>query len=102
MNKFWSVKNFVNQDGTGQSELILYGDISDTSWWGDEITPREFASDLASCNGNDLTMRINSGGGDVFAAQAIHNMIKTYTGNVTAHIDGLCASASYNYCMCCG
>lgn len=31
MNKFWSVKNFVNQDGTGQSELILYGDISDTS-----------------------------------------------------------------------
>ena len=32
MNKFWSVKNFVNQDGTGQSELILYGDISDTSW----------------------------------------------------------------------
>ena len=48
MNKFWSVKNFVNQDGTGQSELILYGDISDTSWWGDEITPREFASDLAS------------------------------------------------------
>ena len=43
MNKFWSVKNFVNQDGTGQSELILYGDISDTSWRGDEITPREFA-----------------------------------------------------------
>ena len=94
MNKFWSVKNFVNQDGVGQSELILYGDISETSWWGDEITPREFASDLASCNGNDLTMRINSGGGDVFAAQAIHNMIKAYTGKVTAHIDGLCASAA--------
>ena len=94
MNKFWSVKNFVNQNGTGQSELILYGDISETSWWGDEITPREFASDLASCNGNELTMRINSGGGDVFAAQAIHNMIKAYAGKVTAHIDGLCASAA--------
>ena len=92
-SKFWAIKNSVNEAGQSQSELILYGDISETSWWGDEITPREFASDLASCQG-DLSVRINSGGGDVFAAQAIHNMIKTYTGKVTAYIDGLCASAA--------
>lgn len=52
MNKFWSVKNFVNQNGTGQSELNFIWMIFLRLLGGaDEITPREFASDLASCNG---------------------------------------------------
>lgn len=39
-------------------------------------------------------MYINSGGGDVFAAQAIGNMLERNSATVTAHIDGLCASAA--------
>ena len=41
-----------------------------------------------------MKLRINSPGGDVFAAQAIYNQLKTYTGNITACIDGMAASAA--------
>ena len=90
MEEFWKFKN--NADGA--AELLLYGEISDASWYGDEVTPKKFAEDLAACGGKDLTVRVNSPGGDVFAAQAIYNQLKAYTGNVTVKIDGMCASAA--------
>lgn len=90
-SKFWQVKNEVN----GNSEILLYGPIAgERSWWGDEVTPRSFAEDLESLNGKDVTVRINSGGGDVFAAHAIHNQLIAYKGKVTVVIDGLAASAA--------
>ena len=65
--KFWK---FCNQAGN-KVELLLYGDISQTSWWGDEVTPKQFAEELAGLGALDeITVRINSGG-DVFAAQTI-------------------------------
>jgi len=42
----------------------------------------------------DITVWINSPGGDVFAAAQIYNMLMNYTGNVTVKIDGLAASAA--------
>lgn len=90
-SKFWQVKNEVN----GNSEILLYGPIAgERSWWGDEVTPRSFAEDLESLNGKDVIVRINSGGGDVFAAHAIHNQLIAYKGKVTVVIDGLAASAA--------
>ena len=90
-SKFWQVKKEVN----GNSEILLYGPIAgERSWWGDEVTPRSFAEDLESLNGKDVTVRINSGGGDVFAAHAIHNQLIAYKGKVTVVIDGLAASAA--------
>lgn len=90
MGAFWKFKNSAD----GAAELLLYGEISDASWYGDEVTPKKFAEDLAACGGKDLTVRVNSPGGDVFAAQAIYNQLKAYTGNVTVKIDGMCASAA--------
>lgn len=89
--KFWEIKNKATDE---KAELLLYGEISDRTWWGDEVTPRQFADDLSTCNGKDLVVRINSPGGDVFAAQAIYNLLKSYAGDVTVHIDGICASAA--------
>ncbi len=90
-SKFWQVKNEVN----GNSEILLYGPIAgERSWWGDEVTSRSFAEDLERLNGKDVTVRINSGGGDVFAAHAIHNQLIAYKGKVTVVIDGLAASAA--------
>lgn len=90
MHKFW---NFVTQEADA-CELLLYGDIAAETWWGDEVTPVAFAKDLMQCGGKTLTVRINSGGGDVFAAQAIASLLKAYNGDVIVHIDGLCASAA--------
>jgi len=88
---FWS---FKNETASEEAELMLYGEISDTSWYGDEVTPKQFADDLAKCGGKNLTVRINSPGGDVFAAQAIYSQLKNYAGRVTMRIDGMCASAA--------
>ena len=79
--KFWK---FCNQAGN-KVELLLYGDISQTSWWGDEVTPKQFAEELAGLGALDeITVRINSGGGDVFAAQAIGNQLEQHPAAVQA------------------
>lgn len=92
MPKFWQ---FRNQAGGKSAELILYGDISATSWWGDEVTPKQFTEDLNALGAvTEIIVRINSGGGDVFAAQTIGNLLEQHSATVTAKIDGLCASAA--------
>lgn len=95
-NGFWEFRNAADgADGTdGPVELLIYGDIAAKSWWEDDTTPKKFADTLQSCSGRDLVIRINSGGGDVFAAQAIYNLLRTYDGAKTVRIDGLAASAA--------
>ena len=91
-NCFWKFRNLA--DGQ-KAELLLYGNISESSWWGDEVTPKQFADDLAALGDvQEITVYINSGGGDVFAAQAIGNQLERSSATVTVHIDGLCASAA--------
>ena len=86
--KFW---NFKAQDGNG--ELMLYGEISSATWYGDEITPKQFKDDLDSLGDiENLNIYINSGGGDVFAGQAIYTMLKRHKAFKTVYIDGLAAS----------
>jgi len=86
--KFW---NWVkNEEGR---TLYLDGAIAEETWYGDEITPKQFKSELLSGNG-DITVWINSPGGDVFAASQIYNMLMDYKGKVTVKIDGLAASAA--------
>ena len=84
----------VAHDAFG-SERTLYldGQISDETWWGDEVTPKAFKNELNAGSG-DITLWINSPGGDCFAAAQIYNMLMDYPGNVTVKIDGLAASAA--------
>lgn len=89
--KFWKIRNEADME---QAEMLLYGEIANETWWGDEVTPKDFAADLSALGGKDLLLRINSPGGDVFAATAIYNQLKDYKGKVTAKIDGMCASAA--------
>ncbi len=88
--KFW---NLVIKDEE-HAELYMYGDISSTSWWGDEVTPKIFKDDLDKVGENaTLTCYINSNGGDVFAGQAIRSMIaRKQCKKKIAHVDGLAAS----------
>lgn len=91
MKQFWKIKNVADQEA---AEMMIYGEISDETWWGDEVTPQKLADDLKRCEGKPLNVHVNSPGGDVFAAQAIYNQLKSYSGAVTMYIDGLCASAA--------
>lgn len=88
--KFW---NWVRNENDESRTLFLNGEISDETWYGDEVTPKLFKEELQSGEG-DITVWINSPGGDVFAAAQIYNMLMDYKGNVTVKIDGLAASAA--------
>jgi len=73
--------------------LTLYGEISNETWWGDEVTPKEFKSDLDNLGEIDtLNIYINSPGGDVFAGQTIYSILKRHKAHKNVYIDGLAAS----------
>lgn len=93
-NKFW---NIVIPEQPGQPpELLLYGSISSQqSWWSDRVTPAQFNADLAAIGDvPEIIVRINSGGGDVFAANAIFTRLKDHSAKITVKIDGWAASAA--------
>ncbi|SCZ80413.1 ATP-dependent Clp protease, protease subunit [Acidaminobacter hydrogenoformans DSM 2784] len=73
--------------------LFLDGPIAEETWYGDEVTPKQFRAELLSDEG-DITIWINSPGGCVFAASQIYNMLMDYKGHITVKIDGIAASAA--------
>lgn len=92
-NKFW---NFIPAAGNKPPELLLYGAISSQqSWWEDRVTPAKFNEELAALgDASEIIVRINSGGGDVFAANAIFTRLKDCSAKITVKIDGWAASAA--------
>lgn len=88
--KFW---NWMRDEDSGGRVLMLNGEISDETWYGDEVTPGLFRSELNGGEG-DVTIWINSPGGDCFAAAQIYSMLMDYKGKVNVRIDSLAASAA--------
>lgn len=70
------------------SNVYIYDEIG---YWG--VTAADFVADLKNAN-SDLTVHINSPGGDVFDGIAILNALRAHRGTVTTIVDGLAASAA--------
>lgn len=98
MKKFWKWKNqkVLNQETQAEvveRTLFLNGTIAEDSWFDDDVTPQMFKEELMDGSGN-ITVWINSPGGDCVAAAQIYNMLREYEGTVTVKIDGIAASAA--------
>lgn len=98
MKKFWNwksvkVTNGETSEETVERTLFLDGAIAEESWFDDDVTPALFKAELES-GGGDVTVWINSPGGDCVAAAQIYNMLCDYKGKVTVKIDGIAASAA--------
>lgn len=92
-NKFW---NFVDSGGDS-AELQLFGTISsEEDWWSDDcVTYRNFINELKALGDKkNINVLIQSGGGDVFAANAIYTALIQSKATITATVIGLCASAA--------
>lgn len=91
--KFW---DFIPGTETNPPEILLYGQIaSQQSWWSDRVTPALFNQELAALGDvEEIVVRINSGGGDVFAANAIYTRLKDHNAHITVKVDGWAASAA--------
>ena len=94
MKKFWRWKNqTATETAPAERTLFLNGTIAEESWFDDDVTPQLFKEELMAGNGN-ITVWINSPGGDCVAAAQIYNMLMDYKGDVTVKIDGIAASAA--------
>ena len=98
--KFWNVASIGDDEG----EITLYGDVvsrQPVDWWTGEpepglyIAPESFMEGLAAVKGkSNITIKINSRGGDLFSGFAIHNAIKGLTGHKVVVVEGIAASAA--------
>lgn len=94
MKKFWNWKIMQNnKDEPNEAVLYLNGTIAEESWFDDDVTPKIFKEELENHQG-DITVWINSPGGDCIAAAQIYNLLIEHKGNVTVKIDGIAASAA--------
>ena len=82
-----------NEEEVTERILFLNGTIAEESWFDDDVTPQLFKEELNQGNGN-ITVWINSPGGDCVAAAQIYNMLIDYKGDFTVKIDGIAASAA--------
>ena len=86
-------KNQADENAPEARVLELNGTIASESWFDDDVTPQMFKDELFAGEG-DITVWINSPGGDCIAASQIYSMLMDYKGNVTVKIDGIAASAA--------
>lgn len=91
-NKFW---NFIDNGQT--ADLQLFGTISsEEDWWTEDcVTYRNFINELNALGVKDtINVSIQSGGGDVFAANAIKTALEMNSAKIIGTVIGLCASAA--------
>ena len=94
MKKFWNWKvKAATETAPEERTLFLNGTIAEDSWYDDDVTPQLFKDELMGSSGN-ITVWINSPGGDCVAAAQIYNMLMDYPHDVTVKIDGIAASAA--------
>ena len=63
-------------------------------WMGDGVTAKRISGALRSIGNKDVTVSINSPGGDYFEGLAIYNLLREHPANVTVKIVGIAASAA--------
>lgn len=90
MKKWFSMSA---QGGVG--EILIYDMIGRDWWTGEGVTAKDFDAELKALGPvSEIVLRVNSPGGDVFDGVAIHNMLKMHSAKITAHVDGIAASAA--------
>lgn len=85
-----SIKAAATDDNT----ITMYDPIGFDWWTGEGVTAKRISAALRSIGDNDVTVKINSPGGDVFEGLAIYNLLREHKGKVTVQVLGLAASAA--------
>ncbi len=80
--------------GDDSSTITMYDPIGMDWWSGEGVTAKRVSAALRSIGDKDVTVKINSPGGDVFEGLAIYNLLREHKGKVTIQVLGLAASAA--------
>ncbi|VFT21653.1 phage portal protein [Klebsiella pneumoniae] len=83
----------IKAAATDDNSISVF-DVIGQDYWGEGITAKRIAGALRAMNGADVTVNINSPGGDMFEGLAIYNLLREYEGRVTVKVLGIAASAA--------
>ena len=83
----------IKAAATDDNSISVF-DVIGQDYWGEGITAKRIAGALRAMNGADVTVNINSPGGDMFEGLAIYNLLREYEGHVTVKVLGIAASAA--------
>lgn len=73
------------------AEILIYDEIGE-NWWGEGVTAKNFATELAGIRAAKIDVRINSVGGSVFEGNAMYNALVRHPARVDTYVDGIAAS----------
>jgi len=82
--------------------IDLAGPITAYPMWPEDVSARDIVAKLQAAGGAPVELHINSPGGDAFEGMAICNALRSYKGETSCVIDGLCASAATMAALGCG
>lgn len=77
----------------GDTSISVYDAIGE-GWDGSGVTAKRIGAALRSIGPKDVTVNINSPGGDFFEGVAIYNLLREHPAKVTVRVMGLAASAA--------
>ena len=89
----WAERPLAANDG-GDTVINMFDVIGEDWWTGGGVTANAVANALRGANGRDVTVNINSPGGDMFEGIAIYNQLAQYPARVTVNVMALAASAA--------
>lgn len=85
----------VKDNSADENTIGILDPIGYDPWTGEGVTAKRIAGALRNIGPkNDVTVSINSPGGDMFEGLAIYNMLREHEGHVTVKVLGLAASAA--------
>ncbi len=84
---WYRISNSLDEGGSPTASVHIYGDIGS---WG--ITAASFVEELKAVDAAEITLYINSPGGEVFDGLAIHNALRSHRARVMVQVDSLAAS----------
>ncbi|WP_158170967.1 head maturation protease, ClpP-related [Rhodococcus sp. JT-3] len=88
---WYQIRNAAEED-EGPAEILIYDEIG-YGWYGG-VSAQNFAKELGAISADEITVRLNSPGGDVYDGIAILNALRSHKARVTVYVDGLAASAA--------
>lgn len=84
----------IKAAATDDTTITMYDPIGFDWWTGEGVTAKRVSAALRNMGDKDVTVKINSPGGDVFEGLAIYNLLREHKGKVTVQVLGLAASAA--------
>lgn len=85
---------FANEIQNGKHILTLSGNVQKKYWRDDDVINAKDIRETLDPVTEDIVIKLNSPGGDVFEGIEIYNYLKSHTSKIVVEVTGLAASAA--------